>query len=201
MLFTSHFIHLLRVRFFYRPVFFAIVAVVSTSAVLFSVNDSAFGVSFSFKGRKQILQHRMQKFDNPYYPRAGYSNAQLDTMSNYFDPENGYVEIIRQDDPVSPALGLAIGFEFDETNGEYPYTPARAIMQLKDFGWGGVEFSRRDTLNYTGVSNDVSEDIQIEVDGFARDTIWGRFSGVLVSGAGVMATIENGYFRVRVHRK
>jgi hypothetical protein len=201
-LFTSHFIYLLKARLFYKSVLFAVVTlVVSVSAVHFPRNDLAFGMSFSFKGKKHILQHRMQKFDNPYYPRAGYSNAQLDTMSNSFDPEKGYVEIIRQDDPVSPALGLALGFEFDETNGEYPYTPARAIMQLKDFGWGGVEFSRRDTLNYTGVSNDVSEDIQIEVDGFARDTVWGRFSGVLVSGAGVMTTIENGYFRVRVHRK
>lgn len=192
----------MRTRIFYRTVLLSVVILaVSVSAVQLSLNDLAFGVSFSFKGRKHILQHRMQKFDNPYYPRAGYSNAELDTMSNNFDPDKGYVEIIRQDDPVSPALGLALGFEFDETNGEYPYTPARAIMQLKDFGWGGVEFSRRDTLNYTGVSNDVSEDIQIEVDGFARDTIWGRFSGVLVSGAGVMATIENGLFRVRVHRK
>lgn len=171
------------------------------SAVLFPGSDYAFGVSFSFKGKRHVLHHRMQKFDNPYYPRAGYTNAQLDTMSNNFDPGKSYVEIIRQDDPVSPALGLALGFEFDETNGEYPYTPARAIMQLKDFGWGGVEFSRRDTLNYTGVSNDVSEDIQIEVDGFASDTIWGRFSGVLVSGAGVMATLEDGHFRVRIHRK
>ena len=192
----------MRTRIFYRTVLLSVVILaVSVSAVQLSPNDLAFGVSFSFKGRKHILQHRMQKFDNPYYPRAGYSNAELDTMSNNFDPDKGYVEINRQDDPVSPALGLALGFEFDETNGEYPYTPARAIMQLKDFGWGGVEFSRRDTLNYTGVSNDVSEDIQIEVDGFARDTIWGRFSGVLVSGAGVMATIENGHFRVRVHRK
>jgi len=191
----------LSARFFYRFIIFAVVATISVSAVLVSGDDVAFGVSFSFKGRKHILQNRMQKFDNPYYPRAGYSNAQLDTMSNYFDPERGYVEVIRQDDPVRPALGLALGFEFDETNGEYPYTPARAIMQLKDFGWGGVEFSKRDTLNYTGVSNDVSEDIQVEVDGYARDTIWGRFSGVLVSGAGVMATIEDGYFRVRVHRK
>lgn len=99
---------------------------------------------------------------------------------------------------IHPALGIAIGFEFDEDNGDYPYTPAHAVLQLKDFGWGGMEFSVLDTMNYTGVSNDISDDLFIEVDGFQHDTVWGRFSGVLVSGAGKMASIDEGTFRVRV---
>ncbi|MCC7506943.1 MAG: hypothetical protein IT259_16680 [Saprospiraceae bacterium] len=111
------------------------------------------------------------------------------------------MEIVRQDAPYNPRLGLALGFEFDEKNGEYPDTPAYAVMQLKDLGWGGVEFSTVDTLNYTGVSNNVSDDIFIEVDTFYRDTIVGRFSGLLLSGAGAMMPIDSGHFKVRLYRR
>ena len=128
------------------------------------------------------------------------SNASLDTLSNWFSPSRSYVEIIRQDDPLDPRFGIALGFEFDENNGEYPYTPAFAKIQVKDFQWGGVEFSLRDTFNYTGVSNDVSDDLSVEVDGYRNDTIFGRFSGLLLSGAGPMAPIDSGYFRAFVYR-
>lgn len=64
-----------------------------------------------------------------------------------------------------------------------------------------MEFSPRDTLNYTGVSNDVSDDLTIEILAFSHDTITGAFSGLLLSGAGPMAPIENGRFKVRVYRK
>ncbi|MBL7826084.1 MAG: hypothetical protein JNJ57_05595 [Saprospiraceae bacterium] len=158
------------------------------------------GVYFIFKGTEFHLKHPLKKGHATYFPHAGHDNAQLDTLSNWFSPSKSYVEFIRQDDPIHPALGLALGFEFDETNGEYPYMPAHAAMQLKNFAWGGVEFSRRDTLNYTGVSNDVSDDIQVEIDGFQNDTIWGRFNGVIVSGAGVMSEIQKGYFKIKVHR-
>lgn len=163
-------------------------------------SDAGSGIFFKFKGRSYALHQRLTKGQQIYYPRDGYHDDKLDTLSNWFSPARAYIEIIRQDDPLRPTIGLALGFEFDESNGEYPYTPARAILQLKDFGWGGVEFSRRDTMNYTGVSNDVSEDIQIEVDGFAHDTIWGRFSGVLVSGSGIMSGLEEGRFKAKVHR-
>jgi hypothetical protein len=162
--------------------------------------DPPEGIHCTFKNRPITLTARMQGGKGAYFPRGHYDNAKLDTLSNWFDPTADYVEIIRQDDPLQPSVGIALGFEFDEDNGEYPYTPARAVLQLKDFGWGGVEFSVRDTMNYTGVSNDVSEDLMVEVDGFQNDTIWGRFSGVLVSGAGSMAGIEEGRFRVRVYR-
>jgi len=111
------------------------------------------------------------------------------------------VEIIRQDDPRDPHVGLAIGFEFDENNGEYPYTPAHAVIQLKNFSWGGVEFSQSDTLNFTGVSNNISDDVTLEVDGFVNDTIYGHFSGVLLSGAGTMASLDKGQFRAFLYRK
>lgn len=164
------------------------------------LQDAEGGIMFKFKGQAFTLQQRLSKGQQIYYPRDGYDDDKLDTLSNWFSPSRAYIEIIRQDDAARPTIGLALGFEFDENNGEYPYTPARAILQLKDFGWGGVEFSRRDTMNYTGVSNDVSEDIQIEVDGFSNDTIWGRFSGVLVSGSGVMSGLEDGRFMARVYR-
>ncbi len=133
--------------------------------------------------------------------KGGLTDAQLDTLSHVLYTSRQYVEIVRQDAPYNPRLGLALGFEFDEKNGEYPYTPAYAVMQLKDFGWGGVEFSTVDTLNYTGVSNNVSDDIFIEVDTFYRDTIVGRFSGLLLSGAGAMMPIDSGHFKVRLYRR
>lgn len=166
----------------------------------FKAVDPPEGVCFRFKDRAITLAAGMQRGSGMYFPRGQYDNAKLDTMSNWFSPASNYVEIIRQDNSRDPGMGIALGFEFDETNGEYPYTPARSVVQIKDFGWGGVEFSRRDTMNYTGVSNDVSEDIQVEVEGFRNDTIWGRFSGVLVSGAGPMTSVDSGFFRVFVYR-
>lgn len=148
-----------------------------------------------------LLRHPMRRGKSNFLPRGNFSDKKLDTLSNWFDPDNKYVEIIRQDDPLRPTIGVAFGFEFDEENGEYPYTPEFAVLQLKDFGWGGVEFSPRDTLNYTGVSNAVSDDLTVEVLGFQNDTITGRFFGMLLSGAGTMTAIEQGSFRVRVYRK
>ncbi|MFN0035482.1 MAG: hypothetical protein ACKVUS_10450, partial [Saprospiraceae bacterium] len=145
--------------------------------------------------------HPMRRGDAFYHPRASLSNAELDTLSNWFDPETNHVEIIRQDNAVRPTIGVALAFEFDEENGEYPYTPAYAALQLKDFGWGGLEFSLRDTMNYTGVSNNVSDDLSIEILDFQNDTITGTFSGLLLSGAGQMTGIEEGRFRVRVYRR
>jgi hypothetical protein len=176
--------------------------VIFTAAWLLGLSPAATppGIQFVFKNKTIHLSAGMQSGADGYFPRGRFNNARLDTMSNWHNPVANYVEIIRQDDPLHPTIGIALGFEFDEDNGEYPYTPARAVLQLKDFGWGGVEFSRRDTLNYTGVSNQVSDDLQIEVDGFENDTIWGRFSGVLVSGAGPMAAIDSGTFRVRLYR-
>lgn len=163
--------------------------------------DISPGIRFVFKERDMMLLHPMRRSKTGYLPRGNFSDKKLDTLSNWYDAERHYVEIIRQDNPTRPTIGVALGFEFDEENGEYPYTPAFAVLQLKDFGWGGVEFSDRDTLNYTGISNDVSDDITVEVIDFQNDTITGRFSGVLLSGAGTMASIEQGTFRVRLYRR
>ncbi|HNM25124.1 MAG TPA: hypothetical protein PKL15_06825 [Saprospiraceae bacterium] len=160
-----------------------------------------YGLSFRFKNQHIHLTKRMGLSPGSLRQRGGLTDAQLDTLSNVFYQSRQYVEIVRQDHEYRPTLGLAIGFEFDEHNGEYPYTPAYAVMQLKDFGWGGVEFSQVDTLNYTGVSDSVSDDIFIEVDTFYRDTIIGRYSGLLLSGAGPMMPVDSGYFRLRLYRK
>jgi hypothetical protein len=162
--------------------------------------DAASGISFRFKNKDIQLLHPMQRSDGRLHPRDGLSNASLDTLSNFFDPDANHIEIIRQDHPTRPTLGLALAFEFDETHGEFPYTPAYAAMQLKNFGWGGLEFSVRDTMNYTGVSNEVSDDFTIEIIEFNQDTITGTFTGLLLSGAGPMTPIENGYFRIKLYR-
>lgn len=159
------------------------------------------GLVFQFKNKTIPLSKRMGLDPSKLRQRGGLTDAQLDTLSNVLYTGRQYVEIVRQDDSYRPTLGLAIGFEFDETNGEFPYTPAHSVMQLKNFGWGGVEFSTRDTLDYTGISDSVSDDILIEVDTFYNDTIVGRFSGLLLSGAGPMAPVDSGYFCIRLYRK
>ncbi len=158
------------------------------------------GISFRFKNQSITLRYPMRRGVSKYLPRGNFSNAKLDTLSNWYDPVSHYVEIIRQDDAIHPTLGVALGFEFDETNGEYPYTPSRAVLQFKNFAWGGVEFSPRDTTNFTGVSNDVSDDLQVEITDFRNDTIFGHFSGLLLSGAGSMAALDSGLFALRVYR-
>lgn len=151
------------------------------------------GMSFLFKNQTFELTARPQT--------PGGKPRGRTPLGNWYDAEQHYVEIIRQDHASSPRWGLALGFEFNAEAGEYPYHPAHAVMQLKDFGWGGLQFGRGDTCNYTGVLNDFSEDLSIRIDTFSNDTIYGRFSGLLLSGAGSMASIEDGYFRVRLYRK
>jgi hypothetical protein len=183
--------------------FWAILAVVAFCSafvsVFFMTQDS--GVLFFFKEKKWLLQAPMKIAKQRILQRGGVSSASLDSASNCYYTGRKYVEIIRQDDPFDPQIGVALGFEFDDTNGEYPYTPEYATIQVKDFTWGGVEFSSSDTLNYTGVSNAVSEDLFVEIENYRQDTIFGRFSGVLLNGAGGMATIDSGYFRVKLCRK
>lgn len=166
-----------------------------------NLTEPAFsGMSCVFKNERLNLSYRMQKERRPYRPSSGLTNARLDTLSNWFSASRNYVEIIRQDDPLKPHYGIALAFEFDAENAAYPYTPAFAKLQFKDFSWGGLEFSARDSFNFTGVLNDVSEDLSIQVDSFRNDTITGRFSGLLLSGAGPMAAIDSGRFRVAVYR-
>jgi len=172
----------------------------AVSVAFFYPPDNS-GMAFRFKGKELALQYPMRSENTRFLPRGRYTKAQLDTMSNCYFVKRSYVEIIRQDDPVHPKLGVAMGFEFDENNGEYPYLPAHAVLQLKDFGWGGVEFDPRDTFNYTGVSNAVSDDLQIEIDSFRDQTIYGRFSGLLLSGSDKMAELEQGKFAVKLYRK
>ena len=163
-------------------------------------NKDAEGIYFTFKGRDFQLLEKIKLSRGEYFPHSFPDDSTLDTMSNWYNPVSSYVEIIRQDDGLNPAVGLALGFEFDEAIDSFPFTPAMAVLQLKNFNWGGVMFSSRDTMNYTGVFNEVSEDIIVVVDGFQHDTIWGRFSGLLVNGAGTMESLGNGSFKVKVYR-
>lgn len=158
------------------------------------------GVYCRFKQQTLTLSHGIQPGQQRFRQRGGLSRFKLDTLSNWYNPGLHYVEIIRQDDPVNPHFGVALAFEFDEANGNYPYTPEFSKIQVKDFRWGGVEFGVQDTFNFTGVTNAVSDDLTIEVDGFQNDTIFGRFSGLLLSGAGTMASIDSGSFRALVYR-
>jgi hypothetical protein len=158
------------------------------------------GFQFDFKSDTFLLQSRIRNGSGNFFPRNRLSNRQLDTMCNWYSPLRRQVSIIRQDDPLQPRYGLALSFEFTEEFEEFPFTPAEAVVQFKDFSWGGIEFSAADTCNYTGVSNAVSDDVTVLVEGFSNDTIYGRFNAVLLSGAGPMAFLENGRFRVRVYR-
>lgn len=159
------------------------------------------GIRFRFRNQAHILLAPMRpdKMADGVRTRTR-TTAQLDTLSNCYHLEEQYVEIVRQDRPTNPQLGLALGFEFDESNGDYPYTPAHAVLQLKNFSWGGVEFAANDTLNYTGISNAISDDFDIQVDYYRNDTIAGHFSGLLLNGAGGVAGLEEGRFAVRVYR-
>jgi hypothetical protein len=170
-------------------------------ATKISLNTSNTGIMFYFSGKKYYLSAQIRLSKNGFSQRGGVSKSSLDTIFNCYYTSSNYVEIIRQDDALSPNIGLALGFEFDETNGEYPYTPAHAVLQLKNFTWGGLEFSTTDSLNYTGVSDSISDDLFIEIDRYQNDTISGRFSGLLLSGAGGMSQIDSGYFKVKLFRK
>lgn len=158
-------------------------------------------ITYIFKGKNYLLTEP-NTFDTTRFSiHSRINDGRFDTLSNVFYEQKNYVEIIRQDFAIRPTVGVAMGFEFDETNGEYPYSPARAVIQLKDFRFGGVMFEKRDTLNYTGVSNDISDDLDIEIDGFEQDTIWGRFQGLLINGAGGMRDVTEGHFKIKLHRK
>jgi hypothetical protein len=165
------------------------------------MEDNLQGIGFTFREQPYRLEFPIRLGPRLLFQRGGLSNASLDTSSHCYYTARHYVEIVRQDHATEPTIGLALGFEFDPENGDFPYTPAHAVAQIKDFRWGGVEFGSNDTLNFTGVSNDVSDDIQITIEGFANDTIWGEFSGLLLNGAEQMATLDRGWFRVKVYRK
>jgi hypothetical protein len=168
-------------------------------ALAFAPPEQSF--SFVFKGRNYILLHPMRMGKTPFARRTGLNNKQLDTLSNQYDQTRHYVEIVRQDDAVSPHFGIAMGFEFNAEKNDYPYYSRYAVMQLKDFGWGGVEFSTTDTFNYTGVSDEVSDDLDVIVDSFSQGVIYAHFSGVLLNGPGDMVEINEGKIAVKLYRK
>jgi hypothetical protein len=160
-----------------------------------------YGIFFLFKGTHYGLTSPIKASRHGLFQRGGQSAAALDSAANFYCVLTRYVEIIRQDDPVAPQLGVALGFEFDALHAEYPYTPSNAVLQLKDFSWGGVEFSETDTLNFTGISNAISEDLTVEIDSFQNNIISGRFSGLLLNGSGQMTNIDSGYFNIKLYKR
>ena len=159
------------------------------------------GIYFSFKGQRYALQSSPVRPSAAARRSSGSRYMQRDSSAGLYDLQENYVTIIRQDDPVHPHFGLAFGFEFDENTRSWPYTPISAVLQWKDFTWGGIEFSATDTLNYTGVNNEVSNDLTVEIDSFVNNTISGRFSGLLINGRGDMDRLDSGYFLVRLYRR
>jgi len=177
------------------------VKILSVSLVFLSVfSGENPGIYLHFKNHPIALNHPMRRDPRNPMRRVSLTNAQLDTLSHWYSPARKYVEIIRQDHPVRPHYGIALGFEFDADVDDFPYSPAHARLQFKDFTWGGVEFSPVDSCNFTGVTNDVSNDLTIFVDDYRNDTIFGRFSGLLLSAAGPMAQVDSGYFQVFLYR-
>lgn len=158
------------------------------------------GLHFSARGQYLSLLHPLGRDPQAPAYAARTSRARLDTLSNWYSPVRRYVEIIRQDHPIQPLYGLALGFEFHESADSFPYRPAYARAHFKDFSWGGVEFSQLDSFNYTGVTNEVSHDLTVRVLSFQNDTIKGVFSGLLLSGAGPMLHVDSGQFCVLLRR-
>ncbi len=158
------------------------------------------GIDFYARNRSFNLPYPLGKLLGAPAYGAHFYRARLDTLSNWYSPSRRYVEIIRQDHPVQPLYGLAIGFEFHHSVDSFPYKPAYARAHFKDFSWGGLEFGSADSFNYTGVTNEVSNDLTIRVTAFYQDTIRGVFSAVLLSGAGPMLHLDSGTFCAPLRR-
>ena len=166
------------------------------------VSDTS-GISFQFKGKTIQLNERSYP-DIEKVGVKGIASSSLeryDTSCNVFFEAENYVEIIRQDDKTQPSFGIAIGFEFSPGLDTLPYEIDQGVMQLKDFKFGGLQFSAQDSFNHTGVVNEFSQDFILIVTAFEKDTIEGTFKGVLLNGAGGLSHIENGQFRVGLMRK
>jgi hypothetical protein len=159
------------------------------------------GISFYFKGQRYDLNAKMRLNNGGFGQRGGLARTYMDTVANCYYTNGNFVEILRQDHPKLPINGIALGFEFEADTDTFPYYPTKATIQFRDFTWGGIEFDAADTLNYTGLTNSVSDDVFFEISSFRNDTIEGRFSGLLLSGKGDMAPIDSGYFRVRLYRR
>jgi hypothetical protein len=121
--------------------------------------------------------------------------------SNMLYQEHHWVQIIRQDDRWNPRFGIGIGFRYDNPVDTFPYRPDKAAIQFKSFEYGGQHFSQKDTANFSGIFNAISADVIIEITGYQADTISGTFKGVLISGSGRMAHLENGTFRIGLEKK
>lgn len=178
-----------------------IISFIGVFATKLHTNWPKAGVSFYFKGEKRAFNATVRSTKNGFSQRGGLSRNYLDTIASCLYTTSGFVEILRQDHPFEPTQGIALGFEFDENTPVYPYLPVKGTIQLRNYTWGGVEFSANDSLNFTGLTNTVSDDVFFEIQSFRNDTIEGRFSGLLLSGSGHMAQLDSGYFKVRLYRK
>jgi hypothetical protein len=155
-------------------------------------------IQFNFQGKTVDLHERIRVLPEDCWGGWCQTNEELDTLCNVFLPKQGRVKIIRQDDGYDPSMGLGLLFQFNPAIDSLPFESPSAKLQIVDFRFGGQRSSEADRANYTGVTNDVSSDLKLIIERFEDDIISGTFSGVLVNGAGGMASIESGRFNVRV---
>jgi hypothetical protein len=170
-------------------------------AVLYTEGEPTEFVRFRLNKQDFDLDHRMTP--RPLEPSDEPEELaqQAEEESNLFLRDQHWVQIIRQDDLWLPNKGIGIGFSFDTEVDTFPYRPEKMAIQFKDFAYGGTHFSKRDTANFSGVYNQINGDLKLEILSFQDDTIQGNFSGVLLSGSGRMAHLEEGSFRVKLYRK
>jgi hypothetical protein len=158
-------------------------------------------LSFSLNGTHFSLQNGITP--RPIEPSddAELVAQQAEEESSLFLEQQAWIQIIRQDALWNPTNGIGIGFSYPVNNDTFPYIPEKVAIQFKDFQFGGTHFSPADTANFSGIFNNFSADIRLKVIEFQTDTIEGIFSGVLISGSGRMAYLEEGRFKVRLYRR
>jgi hypothetical protein len=170
----------------------------SGSQTLSELTEPEGFIQFNFQGKKVDLHERIRVLPEDCWGGFCQTNEELDTLCNVFLPKQGRVKIIRQDDGYDPMMGLGLLFQFNPAIDSLPFESPSAKLQIVDFHFGGMRSTASDRTNYTGVTNDVSSDLKLIIEHFEDDIITGTFSGVLVNGAGGMASIDGGKFRVRV---
>lgn len=184
-----------------KPTFFAFLA----CFLLFSAfnppaGEPEEGIFFRFQGKNFELRERVRVLAEDCWGGWCQTNDELDTLCNVFLESKNRVKIIRQDDGFAPEFGIGLLFSFNPVTDSLPVLVETARLQFNDFRFGGLRASQSDRANFTGVTNSVSSDLKLTIERFDGEFIEGIFSGVLVNGAGGMAPIEEGQFRIRLFR-
>jgi hypothetical protein len=186
---------------FHRAFISALILVICTGFLRFEPEPVPEFVRFRFNKKAYFFTEKITP--RPLDPSSDRELMALEAEREsglYYTSQN-WVQIIRQDDRWNPHFGVGLGFELPMPLDTLPYRPQKIALQFKDFLFGGQHFSRKDTANFSGVYDDINGDLKLEITAFEGDTITGTFSGVLLSGSGRMAHLEEGSFRIGLHRK